>query len=208
MQELLMLHFTFSESYGIIYPLEQERKAVMPKISSRSPEERIPFYYEYFGKKKDKNISRIKSEEIREELGFKSASSINRDLQMIIENPGRRSYGYNVNYIYNTLQKMLGMDVAKHAYVYGPVYSFMQNPELVRRNIVIHGDAEPETVDLLIITDENLKDLAPIIERHPEITNIYNFTSNLYDTELPVTDFDFLQMILDAIGSEINKERQ
>lgn len=69
---------------------------------------RLPRYFRYLGELKDQNIERISSKELSE-LMHVTASQIRQDLNHF-GGFGQQGYGYNVEYLYNEIGKILGLD--------------------------------------------------------------------------------------------------
>ncbi len=169
------------------------------KYRELSVKERIPYYYRFFGKLKDNKIKRTNAEEICKIFGFKSRSTVTQNIFEILGKAGRKKYGYNTNYVYNSLQQILQLDTPCHAYVVGNILPFMESDEIKERNIVI-TDQEPDLIRLLIITDKSTHDISEILDRHPEIEKIINFTENKYESgEVPILNFDFLEIMLSSL---------
>ena len=72
---------------------------------------RLPRYFRYLGALKAKNITRISSKELSEQM-MVTASQIRQDLNNF-GGFGQQGYGYNVQYLYDEIGKLLGLDV-KH----------------------------------------------------------------------------------------------
>ena len=69
---------------------------------------RLPRYFRYLGALKAKNITRISSKELSEQM-MVTASQIRQDLNNF-GGFGQQGYGYNVKYLYTEIGKILGLD--------------------------------------------------------------------------------------------------
>lgn len=78
---------------------------------------RLPRYYRYLGELLDNDISRISSKELSERMHI-TASQIRQDLNNF-GGFGQQGYGYNVEYLYNEIKKILGIDQKKNMIMIG-----------------------------------------------------------------------------------------
>ena len=69
---------------------------------------RLPRYFRYLGELKDTGIERISSQELSERMKV-TASQIRQDFNNF-GGFGQQGYGYNVEYLYNEIGKILGFD--------------------------------------------------------------------------------------------------
>lgn len=69
---------------------------------------RLPKYHRYLKDLLDKDVFRISSKELSEIIGF-TASQIRQDLNNF-GGFGQQGYGYNVEFLYNEIAKILGLD--------------------------------------------------------------------------------------------------
>ncbi|MEA4816156.1 MAG: redox-sensing transcriptional repressor Rex [Lachnospiraceae bacterium] len=69
---------------------------------------RLPRYYRYLGELLESDITRISSKELSEKMNI-TASQIRQDLNNF-GGFGQQGYGYNVEYLYNEIKKILGLD--------------------------------------------------------------------------------------------------
>ncbi len=86
------------------------------KISS-AVIKRLPRYYRYLGDLLDNDITRISSKELSEKMNI-TASQIRQDLNNF-GGFGQQGYGYNVEYLYNEIKKILSLDRTYHLIVVG-----------------------------------------------------------------------------------------
>ena len=84
------------------------------KLISQAVIGRLPRYYRYLGDLKDEGIERISSQELSERMSV-TASQIRQDLNNF-GGFGQQGYGYNVEFLYNEIAKILGLD-KKHNFV-------------------------------------------------------------------------------------------
>ena len=75
---------------------------------------RLPRYFRYLGELKDEGVERISSQELSELMKV-TASQIRQDFNNF-GGFGQQGYGYNVEFLYNEIGKILGLDV-KHNFV-------------------------------------------------------------------------------------------
>ncbi|MBP5198653.1 MAG: redox-sensing transcriptional repressor Rex [Lachnospiraceae bacterium] len=75
---------------------------------------RLPRYYRYLGELKDEGIERISSQELSERMNV-TASQIRQDFNNF-GGFGQQGYGYNVDYLYKEIGKILGLD-QKHNFI-------------------------------------------------------------------------------------------
>ncbi len=78
---------------------------------------RLPRYYRYLGELMTHDVVRISSKELSERMGV-TASQIRQDLNNF-GGFGQQGYGYNVEYLYTEIGKILGLDRRKEMIVIG-----------------------------------------------------------------------------------------
>ncbi|QUI22880.1 redox-sensing transcriptional repressor Rex [Vallitalea pronyensis] len=69
---------------------------------------RLPKYYRYLGDLLENDVVRISSKELSQRMGV-TASQIRQDLNNF-GGFGQQGYGYNVEYLYNAIGKILGLE--------------------------------------------------------------------------------------------------
>ncbi len=69
---------------------------------------RLPRYYRYLGNLKDNGIKRISSQDLSKLMKV-TASQIRQDFNNF-GGFGQQGYGYNVEYLYNEIAKILGLN--------------------------------------------------------------------------------------------------
>ena len=80
-----------------------ERKEISQAVIGR-----LPRYYRYLGELKDEGVERISSQELSNKMQV-TASQIRQDLNQF-GGFGQQGYGYNVEYLYVEIGKILGLD--------------------------------------------------------------------------------------------------
>lgn len=80
----------------------------MQKVISSAVIKRLPRYYRYLGELRKKDVIRISSKELSEKMNV-TASQIRQDLNNF-GGFGQQGYGYNVEYLYAEIGKILGLD--------------------------------------------------------------------------------------------------
>ena len=89
-----------------------ERKEISQAVIGR-----LPRYFRYLGELKDEGVERISSQELSERMRV-TASQIRQDLNNF-GGFGQQGYGYNVEYIYVEIGKILGLDKEHHLILIG-----------------------------------------------------------------------------------------
>jgi redox-sensing transcriptional repressor len=78
------------------------------KVISTAVIKRLPRYYRYLGELIQNDVVRISSKELSQRMGV-TASQIRQDLNNF-GGFGQQGYGYNVDYLYNEIAKILGLE--------------------------------------------------------------------------------------------------
>lgn len=78
---------------------------------------RLPRYYRYLSELMEHNIVRISSKELSERMNV-TASQIRQDFNNF-GGFGQQGYGYNVEYLYNEIGKILGLDKSHNVIIIG-----------------------------------------------------------------------------------------
>ena len=78
---------------------------------------RLPRYFRYLGELKDEGVERISSQELSRLMKV-TASQIRQDFNNF-GGFGQQGYGYNVEYLYVEIGKILGMDKEHHLIIVG-----------------------------------------------------------------------------------------
>ena len=134
-------------TYGV-YLKKSEVKVLEAKGISQAVIGRLPRYFRYLGELKDEGVERISSQELSGLMKV-TASQIRQDFNNF-GGFGQQGYGYNVEYLYREIGKILGLD-KQHNFVIigagnlGRALGNYLNFE--RRGFIFKGmfDANPET---------------------------------------------------------------
>lgn len=89
-----------------------ERKEISQAVISR-----LPRYYRFLGELRDEGVERISSQELSQKMQV-TASQIRQDLNHF-GGFGQQGYGYNVEYLYIGIAKILGLDKEHHLILIG-----------------------------------------------------------------------------------------
>ena len=128
----------------------QERKRIVEeKDISQAVIGRLPRYFRYLGELKDEGVERISSQDLSELMKV-TASQIRQDFNNF-GGFGQQGYGYNVEYLYNEIGKILGLDQQHNFIIVGAgnlgraLGNYMN---FVRRGFIFKGmfDQNPELV--------------------------------------------------------------
>lgn len=84
---------------------------------SKAVIKRLPRYYRYLGELKAESVERISSSELSSKMKI-TASQIRQDLNNF-GGFGQQGYGYNVNYLFNEIGRILGIDRKTNMIVIG-----------------------------------------------------------------------------------------
>lgn len=93
------------------------KKEITDKEISPAVIKRLPRYYRYLGELLEKEVVRISSKELSERMKV-TASQIRQDLNNF-GGFGQQGYGYNVQYLYNEIGKILGLNHTNKVVVIG-----------------------------------------------------------------------------------------
>ncbi|MDD3205631.1 MAG: redox-sensing transcriptional repressor Rex [Lachnospiraceae bacterium] len=89
-----------------------EEKGISQAVISR-----LPRYFRYLGELKDEGVERISSQDLSELMKV-TASQIRQDFNNF-GGFGQQGYGYNVEYLYEEIGKILGLDKEHHLIIIG-----------------------------------------------------------------------------------------
>lgn len=173
-----------------------------------SLQEKLGFYYNYFGKKRESGIECITTMEIASDIN-KSKANVSNDLTNLIKSPGRRNYGYNTTFIYKQLQKIMHLNEPCYIVLIGPYLPFIDVEMLKKRNFFIKEQKdvfseevfEDNTQLLILTTTISQEEFNSIPEN---ICGILNLSGKHYETEKPYYEVNILSMILDLWIDTIN----
>ncbi len=87
------------------------------KMISRAVIKRLPRYYRYLGELMENDIERISSKELSERMKV-TASQIRQDFNNF-GGFGQQGYGYNVEYLYHEIGKILGLTKMHNVVIIG-----------------------------------------------------------------------------------------
>ena len=87
------------------------------KVISQAVISRLPRYYRYLGDLKDNGIERISSQDLSKLMKV-TASQIRQDFNNF-GGFGQQGYGYNVEYLYNEIAKILGLNTTHNLIIVG-----------------------------------------------------------------------------------------
>ena len=89
----------------------------MGKEISQAVIRRMPRYYRYLGDLLDEGVERISSNELSEKMKV-TASQIRQDLNNF-GGFGQQGYGYNVQYLYDEIGRILGLEQRHNIIIIG-----------------------------------------------------------------------------------------
>ena len=90
---------------------------MVEKEISQAVISRLPRYFRYLGELKEQNVERISSQELSKLMKV-TASQIRQDFNNF-GGFGQQGYGYNVNYLYQEIGKILGLGKKHHLVIIG-----------------------------------------------------------------------------------------
>lgn len=125
---------------------------------------RLPRYYRYLGDLLENDVVRISSKELSERMGV-TASQIRQDLNNFGEF-GQQGYGYNVEYLYTSIGKILGLEKEYKVIIIGVGnlgQAIANYIEFERKGFKVKGlfDVNPRLVGM-IVRDIEIKDVSEI----------------------------------------------
>lgn len=94
-----------------------DTKPIEEKVISPVVIKRLPRYYRYLGELLKNDVVRISSKELSRKMNV-TASQIRQDLNNF-GGFGQQGYGYNVEYLYNEIGKILGLDRTNNIIIMG-----------------------------------------------------------------------------------------
>lgn len=114
---------------------------------------RLPRYYRYLGELLENDIKRISSKELSERMGV-TASQIRQDLNNF-GGFGQQGYGYNVEYLYKEIAKILGLNNTYKVIIVGVGnlgQALANYIKFEQRGFVLHGlfDVNPRLIGMTI----------------------------------------------------------
>ena len=135
----------------------------MKKIS-QAVIKRLPRYYRYLGDLLENDVVRTSSKELSERMGV-TASQIRQDLNNFGEF-GQQGYGYNVEYLYTSIGKILGLEKEYNIIIIGVGnlgQAIANYIEFERKGFKVKGlfDVNPRLIGM-IVRDIEIKDVSEI----------------------------------------------
>ena len=109
---------------------------------------RLPRYFRYLGELKDEGIERVSSQELSDIMQV-TASQIRQDLNNF-GGFGQQGYGYNVEYLYEEIGRILGLDKKHNLIIVGAGHlgqALVNYRDFERRGFIFRGifDINPQT---------------------------------------------------------------
>ena len=107
---------------------------------------RLPRYFRYLGELKDEGIERVSSQELSDIMQV-TASQIRQDLNNF-GGFGQQGYGYNVEYLYDEIGRILGLDKEHNLIIVGAGHlgqALVNYRDFERRGFIFRGifDIDP-----------------------------------------------------------------
>ena len=135
----------------------------MKKIS-QAVIKRLPRYYRYLGDLLENDVIRTSSKELSERMGV-TASQIRQDLNNFGEF-GQQGYGYNVEYLYTSIGKILGLEKEYNSIIIGVGnlgQALANYIEFERKGFKVKGlfDVNPRLIGM-IVRDIEIRDVSEI----------------------------------------------
>lgn len=123
------------------------------KEISKAVINRLPRYYRYLGDLLEKDVVRISSKELSEKMKV-TASQIRQDLNNF-GGFGQQGYGYNVEYLYSEIGKILGLDKKYNIIIIGAGnlgQALANYTDFERRGFFVQGifDVNPRLIGISI----------------------------------------------------------
>lgn len=117
------------------------------KNISRAVIKRLPRYYRYLGELMEHDIVRISSKELSERMNV-TASQIRQDFNNF-GGFGQQGYGYNVEYLYSEIGKILGLERTHNVIIIGAGNvgrALINYPDFKKRGFIFTAifDSNPE----------------------------------------------------------------
>ena len=123
------------------------------KEISQAVVSRLPRYFRYLGELKDEGVERISSQELSKLMRV-TASQIRQDFNNF-GGFGQQGYGYNVEYLYTEIGKILGLDQTHRLIIIGAGHlgqAIANYMNFERRGFLIMGlfDADPDLAGKMV----------------------------------------------------------
>ena len=123
------------------------------KEISQAVVSRLPRYFRYLGELKDEGVERISSQELSKLMRV-TASQIRQDFNNF-GGFGQQGYGYNVEYLYTEIGKILGLDQTHRLIIIGAGHlgqAIANYMNFERRGFLIKGlfDVDPDLAGKMV----------------------------------------------------------
>lgn len=133
--------------------LKAKDKSVNEKVISPAVIKRLPRYYRYLGDLLRNDVVRISSKELSQKMNV-TASQIRQDLNNF-GGFGQQGYGYNVEYLYNEMAKILGLNRVNNIIIIGAGnlgQALANNSDFVHNGFNIIGlfDVNPKLIGMTV----------------------------------------------------------
>lgn len=133
--------------------LKANDKSVNEKVISPAVIKRLPRYYRYLGDLLRNDVVRISSRELSQKMNV-TASQIRQDLNNF-GGFGQQGYGYNVEYLYNEMAKILGLNKVNNIIIVGAGnlgQALANNSDFVHNGFNIIGlfDVNPKLIGMIV----------------------------------------------------------
>jgi len=132
---------------------------------------RLPRYYRYLEELKAEGVERISSGELSERMNV-TASQIRQDLNHF-GGFGQQGYGYRVDYLYEQIGKILGLDQLTHIILIGAGnlgQALASYTNYRRRGFIIEAifDRDPKKIGMSVggVTVRDIRELGEYIDGH------------------------------------------
>ena len=157
------------------------------KEISKAVIKRLPRYYRYLGELMEEKVERISSNDLSKKMHV-TASQIRQDLNNF-GGFGQQGYGYNVEYLYTEIGKILGLDTIHPMIILGAGN--------LGQALANYGDFEKRGFRLVGIFDIN-----PVLEgisvRGIEIRMINSLPEFIRENQVEIAIWNFAHTDLDA----------
>jgi redox-sensing transcriptional repressor len=125
----------------------------IPRVISTAVIKRLPRYYRYLGELLENDVVRISSKELSERMDV-TASQIRQDLNNF-GGFGQQGYGYNVEYLYTEIAKILGLEKIYNIIIVGSGnlgQALANYIDFEKRGFVIKGlfDVNPRMIGISV----------------------------------------------------------
>ncbi|NMA82949.1 MAG: redox-sensing transcriptional repressor Rex [Epulopiscium sp.] len=168
--------------------VEEEKKISIAVIK------RLPRYFRYLGELLENDVTRISSRELSERMGV-TASQIRQDLNNF-GGFGQQGYGYNVEYLYQEIGKILGLENTYNVIIVGVGnlgQALANYTNFERRGFVVKGlfDVNPRLIGMSI--------------RGIEIQDIDNMEKFVKEEQIDIAILTLPKSKAPKIGADLTK---